>query len=72
MAKRREANMITPNSEAMTRPQSLATFDQAQETLALLKILMLGGKQIDAGRTKSVRAAVKLIRERHLRRWAFE
>jgi len=41
--------VITQNGEARAVLQDLASFEQTQETLALLKILALGQQEISAG-----------------------
>ena len=42
--------VITQNGEARAVLQDLASFEQTQETLALLKILALGQQEISAGK----------------------
>jgi prevent-host-death family protein len=65
VAESREPYVITQNGEAKAVLQDVATYEQTQETLALLKILALGNSQIDAGKTKPARAVFESIRERH-------
>ena len=45
----REPLIITQNGEAKAVLQDLASYEETQETLALLKILALGNQQLDAG-----------------------
>lgn len=45
-----ESLIITQNGEAKAVLQDIASYEQQQETLALLKILALGNRQIDEGR----------------------
>ncbi len=52
LAERREPLVITQNGEAKAVIQDVATFEETQETLALLKILALGNRDIDAGKAK--------------------
>ena len=52
LAERREPLVITQNGEAKAVLQDMATFEETQETLALLKILALGNQQIEAGKVK--------------------
>ena len=59
----REPYVITQNGEAKAVLQDIATFEQTQETLALLKVLALGNQQIEAGKTQSLTDAVKKIRK---------
>jgi prevent-host-death family protein len=58
LGERREPLIITQNGEAKMVVQDVASYEQTQETLALLKILALGMRQIEAGR---VRPAADLI-----------
>jgi prevent-host-death family protein len=46
----REPLVITQNGEAKAVIQDVASYEQTQATLALLKILALGNRQIEAGR----------------------
>jgi prevent-host-death family protein len=65
VAEKREPYFITQNGEAKAVLQDMASYEQTQETLALLKILALGNKQIEDGKTSTVQSAVKAIRKRH-------
>ena len=65
VAESREPYVITQNGEAKAVLQDMASYEQTQETLALLKILALGNSQIDSGKTKPVNAVLKSIRQRH-------
>jgi prevent-host-death family protein len=56
--------IITLNGEAKAVLQNVRDYDQTQETLALLKILALGNKQIQQGNTVPLTDAIKSIRER--------
>jgi len=49
LAENREPLVITQNGEATAVMQDVATYEQTQETLALLKILALGRRQIEEG-----------------------
>lgn len=42
--------VVTQNGEAKAVLQDIASFEQTQETLALLKLLALGTQQIEAGK----------------------
>ena len=64
LAERQEPMVITQNGEAKAVIQDIASFEQAQETLALLKLLALGNQDIEAGRTISARSAVAKLRAR--------
>lgn len=55
--------VITQNGEAKAVLQDFNTFEQTQETLALLKILALGNKQIENGEVIPVEKVLKRIRK---------
>ena len=59
---RRQPMVITQNGEAKAVIQDVASYEQTQETLALLKILALGNQQIGQGRVKPLADVVKRIR----------
>lgn len=50
----REPLVITQNGEAKAVIQDVASYEETQETLALLKILALGNAEIEAGKVKPV------------------
>ena len=62
LAEKREPLIITQNGEAKAVIQDVASFEQTQETLALLKLLALGARDIDAGRSKPARPFVGRLR----------
>lgn len=62
LASSRRPLVITQNGEAKAVLQDVASYDQTQETLALLKVLALGNREIDAGKTRPVAEVVKRIR----------
>ena len=49
-----EPLIITQNGEAKAVLQDIASYEQTQETLALLKILALGRKQVAEGKVHDV------------------
>jgi prevent-host-death family protein len=59
LAETREPMVITQNGEAKAVIQDVASFEQLQETLALLKLLAIGNQDVDAGRTKPARAVIE-------------
>ena len=61
----RQPYVITQNGEAKAALQDVKSYEQTQETLALLRVLALGNKQIETGKTKPARSVVKAIRERY-------
>jgi prevent-host-death family protein len=58
----REPLVITQNGEAKAVIQDVASYEQTQETLALLKTLALGNAEIEAGRAKPVSEVVARLR----------
>jgi len=68
MAERREPLVITQNGVATAVIQDVASYEQTQETMALLKILALGNRQIGEGRVIPAAAAIKRLRESKARR----
>ncbi|MDQ8758219.1 type II toxin-antitoxin system Phd/YefM family antitoxin [Sphingosinicella sp. LHD-64] len=64
IASRREPMLITQNGEAKAVLQDVASFEETQETLALLKLLALGNRDIEAGRTRPAREVLKRLREK--------
>ena len=59
-----EPMFITQNGEAKAVIQDIKSYEEMQETLALLKILALGEQQIAEGRVVSVDDAFKQARDR--------
>jgi len=64
LAEKREPLIITQNGEAKAVMQDLATYEATQETLALLKILALGRRQVEAGKTIPLAEATRRLRAR--------
>ncbi len=62
LAEQREPLVITQNGEAKAVLQDVASFEETQETLALLKILALGQQDVEAGRVKPVADVVARLR----------
>ena len=60
----REPLVITQNGEAKAVIQDVASYEETQETLALLKLLALGNQDVEAGRTRPLAAVVKRLRTR--------
>ena len=50
LAEQHEPLIITQNGEAKAIIQDVASYEATQETLALLKILALGNRQIEEGK----------------------
>jgi len=62
LAEQREPLVITQNGEAKAVLQDVASFEETQETLALLKILALGQQDVEEGRIKPVAEVVARLR----------
>lgn len=62
LAERREPMIITQNGEAKAVIQDLASYEETQETLALLKILALGNAEAEAGKLKPVAEVAARLR----------
>ena len=60
----REPMIITQNGEAKMVVQDIESFEETQETLAMLKILALGSRQIGKNKVTSAESAIQHIRER--------
>lgn len=61
----REPLVITQNGEARAVLQDLASYEETQDTLALLKILALGNQEIAQGKVKPLADVVKRLRAKH-------
>ena len=61
---RGEPLIITQNGEAKAVIQDIDSYEQMQETIALLKMLALGNRQIEAGRVQPATDAVARLRGR--------
>ena len=61
---RGEPLVITQNGEAKVVLQDIDSFETTQDTMALLKILALGNRQIEAGQVESAADAIARLRER--------
>lgn len=58
--------VITQNGEARAVLQDVVSFEQTQETLALLKILALGRQEEAAGKLKPVNEVLARLRAKRL------
>ena len=61
---RGEPLVITQNGEAKVVMQDIDSYEQMQETLALLKILALGDRRIEAGQAQPAADVTARLRER--------
>ena len=65
---RREPLIITQNGEAKGVLQDIDSYEQTQETVALLKILALGSRQIEAGQVQPAGDVITRLRKRRAAR----
>lgn len=64
LAQDREPLVITQNGEAKAVLQDMASFEQTQETLALLKVLAVGNLEVEQGRVKSATEVIRRLRQK--------
>lgn len=64
LGEQREPLIITQNGEAKAVIQDVRSYEETQETLALLKLLALGNQEIAAGETRSIDEVAKRLRKR--------
>lgn len=58
--------IITQNGEAKAVIQDVASYEQTQETLALLKILALGMQDVEAGRTTPLEEVIARLKSKNI------
>lgn len=56
--------IITQNGEAKAVIQDIASYEQTQETMALLKILALGHQQVNEGHVTPVKDVVQRLKKK--------
>jgi prevent-host-death family protein len=64
LGEHREPLIITQNGEAKVVIQDIESYEQTQETMALLKILALGLRQIEEGKVLPAKDVIRQLRER--------
>ena len=64
LGEQREPLIITQNGEAKVVLQDIDSYEQTQETVALLKILALGSRQIEAGQVQPATDVITRLRKR--------
>ena len=64
MNEQQEPLIITQNGEAKVVLQNIESYEQTQQTMALLKILALGMRQIEKGRVQSAADVIRSLREK--------
>ena len=58
----RKPMIITQNGEAKAVIQDVASYEETQETLALLRILALGSQQVERGETTPISEVASRLR----------
>jgi len=64
LAEQQEPMVITQNGEAKVVIQDIESYEQTQQTMALLKILALGMRQVEEGNVLPAEKVIKRLRER--------
>ncbi len=64
MSVHEEPLIITQNGEAKVVLQDIESYEQIQETMALLKILALGMRQVEEGKVQAAGEVVQRLRSR--------
>lgn len=64
LAKQQEPMVITQNGEAKVVIQDIESYEQTQQTMALLKILALGMRQVEEGNVLPAENVIKRLRDR--------
>jgi prevent-host-death family protein len=62
LEEQRRPMIITQNGEAKAVIQDVSSYEETQETLALLKILALGNQQVERGETTPIAEVVSRLR----------
>ena len=68
LAEHRQTLVITQNGEAKAVMQDVASYEQTQEALALLKILALGNRQIENGKVVAAADVISKLRRKRERK----
>lgn len=62
LAQRREPMVITQNGEARAVLMDVVSYEEIQSTMALLKLLALGNREIEEGRERPLKDVVQRLR----------
>lgn len=65
LAERREPMVITQNGEVKAIIQDITSYEETQETLALLKLLAMGDRDIEEGQIRPAREVVAELRAKY-------
>ena len=68
LGEKREPLVITQNGEAKVVIQDIESYEQTQETIALLKILALGERQVEEGKIETTANVISRLRKRRKNR----
>lgn len=63
LGEQREPLVITQNGEARVVIQDIESYERTQETMAFLKILALGMRQIEEGKVSPAEDVIRRLRE---------
>ena len=63
-----EPLVITQNGEAKAVMQDIKSYEKTQETMALLKVLALGQRQIEEGKVQPAEDVITKLRNRSISR----
>ena len=66
LSEQREPMVITQNGEVKAVVQDVASFEETQQTLAILKILALGNQDVAAGKVKPAADVVARLRAKRV------
>lgn len=66
IAEQREPQVITQNGEAKAVLQDVSSYEDTQETLALLKLLAMGNRDVAAGRVKPAGETITRLRSKRI------
>jgi prevent-host-death family protein len=64
LAERQEPMIITQNGEAKVVIQAIESYEQTQQTMALLKVLALGMRRVEEGKVIPAAKVVQRLRKR--------
>ena len=65
LADQPEPLIITQNGEARVVIQGIESYEENQQTMALLKILALGMQQVEEGKVMAAEEVIKRLRKGH-------
>jgi len=68
IAEEREPIIITQNGEARAVLMDVHSYEELQETMALLQILAIGDREIERGKTYALKDVIRDLRARQPRR----